>query len=89
MIRTAKWVARNGVKPGRMFTDSPYYGKLDGHRDLLIVAAYRNGSRHVSLELANGRTMLVDDSHPIVQVSARVAREREQERERDLERSTG
>jgi hypothetical protein len=69
-----------------MFTDSPYYGKLAGHRDLLIVRAHRNCSRHVSLELANGKTMLVDDNHPVVQTSARVARERELERELEKER---
>jgi len=72
--RTAKWVEKHGVTPGRMFTDSPYYGSLAGHRHLLVVAARRNCSRHVTLELEGGKTMLVDDNHPIVQVAVRVAR---------------
>jgi hypothetical protein len=69
--RTAKWVEKNGVKPGCMFTDSPYYGSLAGHRHLLVVAAHRNCSRHVTLELEGGKTMLVDDSHPVTQERTR------------------
>jgi hypothetical protein len=65
--RTAKWVEKHGVKAGCMFTDSPYYGSLAGHRHLLVVAAHRNCSKHVTLELEGGKTMLVDDNHPVVQ----------------------
>ena len=71
MRRTAKWVEKHGVKPGCMFTDSPYFGSIEGHRHLLIVGARKNCSRHVTLEIEGGRTMLVDDTHPIVQESSR------------------
>lgn len=67
MKRTAKWVQKHGVKEGCMFVDSPYYGKLAGHRHMLVVGARRNCSHHVTIELENGRTMLVDDDHPIMQ----------------------
>ena len=71
MKRTAKWVEKNGVKEGRMFTDSPYFGRLAGHRHLLVVGATKNCSRHVTLELEGGKTMLVDDNHLITQEKAR------------------
>jgi len=71
--RSAKWVEKHGVKLGCMFTDSPYYGSLAGHRNLLVIDARKNCSRHVTLELEGGRTILVDDNHPIYQFSKKSA----------------
>ena len=59
-----------------MFTDSPYFGNVAGHRHLLIVGARKNCSKHVTLELEGGKTMLVDDNHPVVQISSRPVRTR-------------
>ena len=54
-----------------MFTDSPYYGKIAGHRHMLIVDARRNCPKHVTLTLENGHTMIVDNDWPVMQVSTR------------------
>jgi hypothetical protein len=74
MKRTAKWIEKHGVPTGRVLTNSPYYGSLAGHRNMLVVAAHRNCSKHVMLELQQGRTMLVDDSHPVFVLTKAAAR---------------
>lgn len=54
-----------------MFTDSPYYGKNTGHRHMLVLSAERHCSKHVTLILENGYTMLVDNDWPVIQESTR------------------
>lgn len=76
MKRTARWIEKHGVPEGRVLTDSPYYGSMAGHRNLLVVGARRNCSRHVLLELQQGRTMLVDDTHPVFVLTKATARSR-------------